>query len=187
MATTVTNVSAGKPAVAGAVSIAAAGTTLPTDATTALANTYTSLGYISEDGLTNANSPESDKIKAWGGDTVLTYNKGKDDTFTCTLIEVLNTDVLKAVYGSSNVSGALATGITVKANSTDVAAAVWVVDMLLRDGAVKRIVIPNGKITEVGEIHYADEEAIGYEITITAMPGSDGDTHKEYIKRAASA
>lgn len=183
--TTVNNVSVGKPAVGGAVSTAALGTTLPTDATTALANTFTNLGYISDDGLTNANTMESDNIKAWGGDTVLTYQTDKQDTFTFTFIEVLNVDVLKAVYGEDNVTGTLAAGITVKANAEEVPAAVWVIDMILREGAVKRIVIPNGKISEIGEITYADEEAVGYEITITAMPGSDGDTHKEYIKRTA--
>lgn len=185
MATVVNNVTVGKPAVSGAVSTAELGTTLPTDATTALANDFTGLGYISEDGLTNANTMESDNLKAWGGDTVYSYQTDKQDTFTFTLIEALNVDVLKAVYGEDNVSGTLAAGITVKANATEVPAAVWVIDMILREGAVKRIVIPNGKISEIGEITYADEEAVGYEITITAMPGSDGDTHKEYIKRTA--
>lgn len=71
MANTVANVSAGKPAVGGAVSVAALGSTLPTDSTTALDAAFKSLGYCSEDGLTNSNSPESDQINAWGGDVVL--------------------------------------------------------------------------------------------------------------------
>ena len=184
MANVVTNVTAGKPKVAGAVYTADTTTTMPTDATTALDAGFTLLGYCSDDGLTNSNSPESTDIKAWGGDTVLSIQESKDDKFTVTLLEVLNVDVLEAVYGSANVTGTLATGITVKANSTELAGAEWVFELALRDGAVKRIAIPNGKISEIGDISYTDSDAVGYEITITCFPDSSGNTHYEYIKRA---
>ena len=95
----VSNVSASKPSISGAVYRAPRGATLPTDATTALDVAFLPLGYVSEDGLTNENSPESDTVKAWGGDIVLTMQTEKNDTFGFTLLEVLSENVLKAIYG----------------------------------------------------------------------------------------
>ena len=182
MANTVANVSAGKPNVAGAIYIAPSGTTLPADAITALASAYKALGYVSEDGLTNSNSASSTDIKAWGGDIVMTLQEEKPDEFKFTLIESLNVDVLKAIYGDANVTGTLSTGLTVNATGAEPALNVWVVEMVMTGNTKKRIVIPNGKISETGDIVYKDDEAVGYELTVSALPDSNGKTHIEYIK-----
>ena len=183
--TNANNVTVGKPKVGGSVFCAPVGSKLPTDATSALDQAFQSLGYISEDGLTNANSPDSDKIKAWGGDTVLNYQKEKPDTFQMKLIEALNPEVLKTVYGNGNVSGDLTTGLTVKANSTAAEDRSWVVEMVLNQNVLKRIVIPCAKITEIDDIVYADEEAVGYDITVSATADAGGNTHYEYLKKNA--
>lgn len=180
----VNNVSYGKPLTDGAISTAPLGSSLPTDATTKLDTKFKSLGYVSEDGITNENSPESEKIKAWGGKTVLVSQTEKPDTYQFTLIEVLNLDVLKVVYGDENVSGTLKTGITIKANAKPMKARSFVIETLLNGDTIKRMVIPNGMISEVGEISYKDDEAIGYETTIECLPDKDGNTHYEYIKGA---
>ena len=176
----VDNVIVGKPKTDGAIWMAPGGTTVPTDATTALSSAFKCLGYVSEDGVVNSNSPESEDIKAWGGDVVASPLTGKPDKFTFTLIESLNVDVLKLVYGADNVTGTLETGITVKSNSKDYANVVIVIERAIR-GTFGRLVIPKAKVTEIGDITYIDNNVVGYPVTVSALPDSNGDCHHDYI------
>lgn len=184
---TTSYVSAAKPKIGGAVYRAPLGTTLPTDSSSSLGTAFKELGYVSADGITNANSPSSSNIVAWGGDTVMTVSGEKPDTFAFTLLEVTNEEVLKAVYDDSNVTGALSTGLTVKANNNERPNCIYVIDMVLRGNTAKRIVIPSAAVSEVGEIVYKHDDATGYAITLNCEPDSNGNTHYEYIKAASTS
>jgi hypothetical protein len=181
MGNTATNVSTGKPNISGAVFAAPIGTTLPTDATTALDNAFVCLGYVSEDGLTNNNEMDVSTIKAWGGAIVYRSLTELDDNFALTLIESENIDVLKAVYGDANVTTANGT-TKVEVIAEDPQEKVWVFELALRGGKAKRIVIPDGAVTAREAITYNDSDAIGYGITVSAYPDADGKTHIEYLE-----
>ena len=180
-------VTAAKPPIGGAIYVAPVGTTLPTNATASLNAAFNALGYISDDGMTNSLNRESETIKAWGGDTVLTLMTSMEDTFSFKLIEALNTYVLEVVRGSGNVSGSLAAGIEIDVNAADLDYYSWVVDMILADGVVERMVIPQAKVTDIAKITYVHTDAIGYDVTITAEPDDSGNSHYEYIYGASSA
>lgn len=175
------NVTAGKPKITGAIFRAPVGSTLPTDAKTELDAAFKCLGYVSEDGVTNGNSPESEQTKAWGGDVVLNTQTEKPDTFQFKLIEAKNVDVLKMIYGDSHVTGDLDTGITVDVTAEDPGPAAYVIEMTMKDGDFKRIVIPSASISEMGDIVYNDSEPVGYDVTLVATADGTGSTHHEYM------
>jgi len=174
------NVSVGKPMADGAVFVAPVGTTLPTDASTALPADFENVGYISEDGITNTIETDSEDIKAWGGDVVLTPQTSYKETFTYTMIEI-NATALKHAYGSANVTIADSGAISVKHNGTEKDEAIVVIEKLLSNNRVSRTVIPRGKVAEVGDVEYKDDTAIGRELTLNALVDTDGNSSFEYI------
>lgn len=182
MANNSANVTTGKPKPGGAIWVAPVGTTLPTSVGATLDPAFKCLGYASEDGVTNDNSPSSEQIKAWGGATVLSIQTERPDSFGVTLIEAKNVEVLKVVYGASNVTVSASGAITVKSTADELPNLSWVFDLVNSDGSYKRIVIPRGRVSETGTITYADNAAVGYELTITDTPDTAGAYHYEYIE-----
>lgn len=182
------NVTASKPKTGGAIYRAPVGAKLPVTYSEQLDSAFKNLGFVSEDGIINGNSPSGDKVKAWGGATVLNYMDDKPDTFKMKLLEAFNADVLKTIYNEKNVVVAEGSGdIHITATAEDMAQYVWVIDMILKGGRAKRIVIPSASITEMEEIVYKDNEPIGYGITLSAVPDASGAYHHEYIQGASPA
>ena len=178
------NVTYAKPKIGGAIHSAPLGTKLPVTATEKLDNNFKNLGFVSDDGVTNEDTRESEEVKAWGGQTVAAPQKSKSAKFKYKLLEILNVDVLKEVYGSTNVEGTLETGIKIKSNAKELEEHALVIDMILKGEILKRIFIPKAKLKEVAEIAYKDNEVAGYDTTIQAFPDADENTHYEYIQKA---
>ena len=177
--------SAGKPKVGGAIYRAPLGTTLPTDASTALASAFTCIGYISDDGLVEGNSVESEVIKAWGGDPVLTIMTSFENTFKFSMLGIMDPDALKVIYGDTNVTGTLSTGITAKTTLTDRGNYVFVIEEVLNGNVPMRTVIPSAKVSDMDDITHKDDEAIKLGITLSAAADSNGVTNYKYIGPAA--
>ena len=184
MANNAANVSFGKPKASGAIFIAPAGTTLPTDGTTALAAAYKNMGYISEDGYVQSIETDTTNVKAWGGDTVLTSQSSYNETHTVNFIET-NIDTLKTIYGASNVTEAGNT-ITVHSTGKELGECVLVIEIALTGGRVRRIVVPRAKLVDrSGDITFSDSDAIAYPAKFSASPNTDGNYHIEYISTVA--
>lgn len=185
-AANVDNVSVGKPKQPGAIFAAPAASKLPTDATTALDKAFKCLGYGHSDGVANNNETDESSIKAWGGDVVLKTVTSRDETLEFGLIEALSTSVLKTVYGENHVKGDLAAGMTVEHTSDPLPRGVFAVEMLMTNGVIKRLVVPNGQITKVDSVSYKDDEEINYKCTVACYPDAKGVTVYEYIAKPAS-
>lgn len=159
-------------ATTGAVYYAPLGTVAPTDPATAWGTGWVDLGYVSEDGLVEAESRDWEEIKAWQNRAVvrrlLTDN---EMTFAFTLIENKR-DVLELRHAGSTMD--TATGVhTLEVMAPAEAFFAWGFDIVDGDKH-HRIIIPKGSVTEVEDITYANGEAIGYGFTVAAYPAGSG-------------
>lgn len=174
------NVYTAKPNAAGAVWTAKPGTAVPTGAVAALAADFKSLGYVSEDGIVNQIETDSETLTAFGGDAVGEVQTSRKETFTFTPIET-NQHSIAEQYGDDNVTVDDKGNLAIVHNGKERVEKPYVFEFLLSPTKVERIVVPKGKITEVGETTYATGEAIGAELTLSALQDAAGNTAYAYI------
>jgi len=185
MANNKDNVLSAKPAATGGIWMAPANTTAPTDATTALGNDFVCLGYIDEDGVTNAPEFETEDKKAWGGDIYATNQTSYSETYKWKMVET-TVDIMKLIYGDDKVSATAASGgnpatMSVSHSGVEREEHVFVIETVAGVNKIRRVVIPHGKLSEIGEIAYNDSDALGYEITIKALVDGSGNSSYEYF------
>ena len=184
VANTNTNVDTGRPKVGGYAFFAPLGTELPTDHAAELNAAFLNMGYVSKDGVSLAEERNTTDQEDWGGVVVETTQESFSSTVTVTFIESLRGDLLKAIYGKDNVTITPPTQtdegkIHIKHNALELDNASWVFEMASRRSR-KRIVLPNARITAVGETKFVAAELISYQCTIKAYPDAGGDNIHEY-------
>lgn len=178
-------VTAAKPKVGGAVFRAPVGTALPTNSSVALNEAFQSVGFITEDGVTNTRSISSEQVKDWGGDVMIVLQTERGDDWKFTMAESLNTEAMKTFYGEDNVTGNLDDGITIKGNNLDLGTYSYVIDSILRDGHLQRVVIAKGMISATEDVVYKRNEVVRYGVTITGLPDDDGNSSTIFISKKA--
>lgn len=175
------NVSTGKPKVGGAIFVAPKGTAVPTDAATALPNTFVNLGYVSEDGLTNTVETDTNDINDWSGNTVLSEQTSYKETFSFGLIETKEAS-LAQYYGPENIEVLGDGTIKVRHNAATLPEQVAVIEQVLSNGRVKRTVIEKAQMSDrSGDVTSTAGDPVTYPIVWNAKPNDDGDTAVDYI------
>lgn len=179
------NIYAGEPLTTGTCFVAPMGSSAPTK-TDWDAGTYTldaawvDLGFIGEDGYTESKNISTDDKRAFGGGVVKTLQTDVTYEYSFTFLESLNANVLKAVYGASNVTveAADAThGTRVEVQKTDLKLPhqMWVLDTMDSElGANYRSFLGDAVIIDVDDIQIVHSDVIMYAVKLRAYADDNG-------------
>ena len=169
--------------VTGAIKHAPIGTTLPslssiTKAAVTIDGAFTGDEYVSEDGLTLAPSVSTTDIKDWSGATVRKVLESFDGTLNWMMIST-NEGAMGVAFGAEHVTVSAATATHGAQTRTELGAHLperqsWV--FLMKDGDARIvIVVPDGQVTEVGEVTFASNSAVGWAVTLSTSPDENGE------------
>lgn len=164
------------------------GTALPTDAVDVLDPALEPHGWMGDDGFVNNIQRDVTKHKDFAGTPIKTTQDNYEETVQVTCCES-NPVVLKSVFGDDNVTVSYTSGhrkISIGHDDAPLPRKSWVVRVI--DGVKTRmLVIPEGQVTEVGEVTWLSSELVQYTLTIDCFKpaaGSQPDNPKavnEYI------
>lgn len=155
------------------------GVTLPTNATSSLSGSFSEVGAITEDGVTDTSSLEFNDIYMWQGNTLAVSLPGQNSqTFKFAAMEMNLTTVGLAFPGSTitQVTG----GLTIAQKPPVRDLRTWVFHGI--DGTkIQRIVVPSGQVTERGDVVWSSADVTVWEWTVTCYVDASGNIAYRYI------
>ena len=172
-------VTVGAAAATGAIFVAPKGTTLPTDATTALGNSFVLLGFTSDEGVQISEDGNTETIHAWEG-RVAVYNVRTEYTESVSFTPIqCNADVAKLTWGDDKVVVGSSGALTVKHHGGTLEPVVIAIETTPREDIVRRYV-GTFQLSERGEITLDGTQVDGRQLTFDAIPDANGVTMYEY-------
>ena len=172
-------VTVGAAAATGAIFVAPKGTTLPTDATTALGNTFVLLGFTSDEGVQISEDGNTESIRAWEG-RKLVYNVRTEYTESISFTPIqCNADVAKLTWGDDMVVEGADGALTIKHHGGTIEPVVIAIETTPRENIVRRYV-GTFQLKERGEATLDGTQADGRQLSFDAIPDASGVTMYEY-------
>ena len=166
------------------------GTTLPTNAISPLNSLFADHGWLGEEGITQSVNRDVKKHYAFGSDLVKTTQGSYAESFKLSLLES-DPDVLETVYGAGITLGTDGAGnrtISITHRSKQLPRSAFVIHTV--DGnKVRRLVIQEGAVVDVGDVTYVHNDVLKYTVTIDCYKPSSGNAEAvvEYINDAGHA
>jgi hypothetical protein len=161
----------------GPILSAPRGTTLPTAVDDELDPAFEDSGYISEDGLTLTPERSTEQVRDWSGSVVRELLTEFSAKLAWGHLET-NEASLKNYLGDDNVSVTAADAtngkrITAMLKGTEMPRKPYV--FKIKDGDAKvLIVVPDGQVSETGEVAFVKSGAITWPVTLATYPDSEG-------------
>jgi hypothetical protein len=178
------------PRITGSVLYAPVGTALPSSSYVALNSGFTDLGYVDENGLKQKEDRSNTDVFVWGGDIISTLQEKYSRTMSFKLYQFLDSNVLAAAYRNSNLTVTPATNVNgtevaVQMNSQILDTLSWVFDGYYFTAAgfeaLIRVVIPIGRITQLGDVDLTNKALTSVDATLKAFPDSSGNHGYLYV------
>jgi len=152
------------------------GTPLPTDAVDVLDEDLEPHGWMGDDGFVNNIQRDVTKHRDFAGTVIKTTQDTYEETVAVTCCES-NPAVLATVFGDDNVTVDFTDGhrkVSIRHDEAPLPRKSFVVRVI--DGVKTRmLVIPEGQVTEVGEITWLSSELVQYTLTIDCFTPKSGD------------
>ena len=169
-------------ATTGAVAVAPVGTSMPTDAKTALPSTWDDSGYVSEDGISVTVTRSTTPIRDWSKNAVRNLLTEYAGSISLAFLQV-DQFAAERMFGENNVTVTAATSsageqikVAIGAELPPIEA--WCFSM--KDGDARiRVLVPSGQMTEVSQIDFKPDA--GHVIGGTLATYDDGTGHSSYF------
>jgi hypothetical protein len=152
-------------------------------------NGFVDLGFIDENGLKQKEDRVSTDVFVWGGDLVGTLQDKYSRTMTFRLMQFTNKDTQAVSHGVANVTYTAATTtngneIAVQLNAKLLDTKAWCFDGLY-NLQLCRVIIPIGRVVQLGEVDMTHKAFSTLECTLKAYPDSSKNHGYMYINDGA--